>query len=48
VTFTRELAPPREHPDANPGEGQAEYAAMRRRFRLTSPDGPVPEFLLHV
>ncbi|CAM5641449.1 hypothetical protein [Streptomyces aurantiogriseus] len=46
--FSRELALLNNDLDANLEEWEAVYAEIRRRVSLTSPDGPVPEFLLHI
>ncbi|MFE0514904.1 hypothetical protein [Streptomyces sp. NPDC058964] len=44
--FARELALLERDDDWEEWEGA--YADIRRRVSLTSPDGPVPEFLLHI
>jgi hypothetical protein len=45
--FARELALV-ERLEAEPDEWERAYGEIRRRVSLISPDGPVPEFLLHI
>ncbi|MET9906886.1 hypothetical protein ABZZ74_08655 [Streptomyces sp. NPDC006476] len=44
--FLRELALAEQDDDWE--EWEAAYDEIRRRVSLSSPDGPVPEFLLHI
>lgn len=46
--FARELALLEGDLDETIDEWEAAYAEIRRRVSLMSPDGPVPEFLLHI
>jgi hypothetical protein len=46
--FARELALLEGDRDADLDEWEDLYAEIRRRISLASPDGPVPEFLLHI
>ncbi len=46
--FTRELALLERDSDDHREQWEAAYDEIRRRVFLSSPDGPVPEFLLHI
>ncbi|MFJ3669445.1 hypothetical protein ACIPSE_23620 [Streptomyces sp. NPDC090106] len=46
--FTRELALAQRDDDTHWQEWERAYDEIRRRLSLHSPDGPVPEFLLHI
>ncbi|MEU5539912.1 hypothetical protein [Streptomyces sp. NPDC020362] len=46
--FARELALADRDDDACWEEWESAYGEIRRRVALSSPDGPVPEFLLHI
>ncbi|MDG9719534.1 hypothetical protein [Streptomyces sp. DH24] len=46
--FARELALTERDDDDHWTEWEAAYDEIRRRVTLSSPDGPVPEFLLHI
>ncbi|MFI1767798.1 hypothetical protein ACH41H_37930 [Streptomyces sp. NPDC020800] len=46
--FARELALADRDDDAGWEEWESAYDEIRRRVALSSPDGPVPEFLLHI
>ncbi|MFJ7073815.1 hypothetical protein [Streptomyces sp. NPDC098781] len=46
--FARELALMEPDTDEAWEEWEAAYDEIRRRVSLTSPDGPVAEFLLHI
>ncbi|WP_425247880.1 hypothetical protein [Streptomyces sp. NEAU-NA10] len=46
--FARELALLEADLDTHVEEWEAVYAEIRRLLSLTSPDGPVAEFLLHI
>ncbi|SNX65804.1 hypothetical protein SAMN06272735_7644 [Streptomyces sp. TLI_55] len=46
--FARELALAERDDDGHREEWERVYDEIRRRVSLVSPDGPVPEFLLHI
>lgn len=46
--FARELALTQRDDEGHWGEWESAYDEIRRRVSLLSPDGPVPEFLLHI
>ncbi|WP_367318995.1 hypothetical protein [Streptomyces sp. HUAS ZL42] len=46
--FVRELALADRDDDGHLEEWETVYHEIRRRVSLSSPDGPVPEFLLHI
>ncbi|WP_217238244.1 hypothetical protein [Streptomyces sp. AC555_RSS877] len=46
--FARELALAERDDEAHRQEWEAAYDEIRHRVSLFSPDGPVPEFLLHI
>ncbi|MCT9079791.1 hypothetical protein [Streptomyces fulvoviolaceus] len=46
--FARELALTERDEAGHWGEWESAYDEIRRRVSLLSPDGPVPEFLLHI
>lgn len=46
--FARELALTERDGEGHWDEWERAYGEIRRRVSLTSPDGPVPEFLLHI
>ncbi|MER5209699.1 hypothetical protein ABT063_03670 [Streptomyces sp. NPDC002838] len=46
--FARELALAEQDDEEHREQWEAAYDEIRRRVSLSSPDGPVPEFLLHI
>jgi hypothetical protein len=46
--FARELALAEQDDDGHWDEWERVHDEIRRRVSLVSPDGPVPEFLLHI
>ncbi|MFE1834628.1 hypothetical protein [Streptomyces sviceus] len=46
--FARELALLEEDEEESRQEWEAAYDEVRRRVSLIAPNGPVPEFLLHI
>lgn len=46
--FARELALTERDEEGHWAEWESAYDEIRRRVSLLSPDGPVPEFLLHI
>ena len=46
--FVRELALVQQDHEEDLEAWEAVYDEIRRRVSLSSPDGPVPEFLLHI
>jgi len=46
--FARELALIERDDEKHRQEWEAAYGEISRRVSLSSPDGPVPEFLLHI
>ncbi|MEU1405386.1 hypothetical protein ABZ471_24025 [Streptomyces sp. NPDC005728] len=46
--FARELALTEADDESSREDWESAYAEIRHRVSLSSPDGPVPEFLLHI